>query len=197
MIPPELHMAQDRSAIENLIFSSRPSTIEYVRQVFGNGLSIACVRWLARLFCYYVINHVKGLRRIHAGRNVRIWPTVLLRDADHIFIGDNTTINHNNILWAGRRSATIHIGANVMTGPGVCFFAFKHAVVEGKPMHDYFREADICVGNDVWIGANVVILPGVTIGDCAIIGAGAVVTHDIPSHVICGGVPAKIIRSIQ
>ncbi|MNI40841.1 Chloramphenicol acetyltransferase [compost metagenome] len=52
----------------------------------------------------------------------------------------------------------------------------------------------IVIGNDVWIGANAVILPGVTLGDGAVIGAGAVVTKDVPPYAIVGGVPAKVIR---
>ncbi|HDZ8876661.1 hypothetical protein J4G66_16215 [Aeromonas dhakensis] len=52
----------------------------------------------------------------------------------------------------------------------------------------------IKIGNDVWIGANAIILPGVTIGDGAVVGAGAVVTRDVPDYAIVVGVPAKVIR---
>lgn len=56
------------------------------------------------------------------------------------------------------------------------------------------KEAQVNIGNDVWIGAGAIILPGVTVGDGAIIGAGAIVTHDIPPYAIIIGVPAKILR---
>ena len=55
----------------------------------------------------------------------------------------------------------------------------------------------VTIGNDVWIGANVTILPGVTIGNNVIIAAGAVVTKNIPDNVIAGGVPAKVIKELE
>lgn len=57
--------------------------------------------------------------------------------------------------------------------------------------------APIRIGNNVWIGAQATVLPGVTIGDGAIVGAGAVVTRDVPANVIVGGIPAKIIKKIE
>ena len=57
--------------------------------------------------------------------------------------------------------------------------------------------APIRVGNDVWIGANATVLPGVTVGDGAVIAAGAVVTRDVPPMTVVGGVPAKIIKHID
>jgi len=57
--------------------------------------------------------------------------------------------------------------------------------------------APVHIGRDVWIGANAVILPGVTIGDGAVIAAGAVVTKDVPENTVAGGVPAKVIKSVH
>ncbi len=54
----------------------------------------------------------------------------------------------------------------------------------------------ITIGNDVWIGGNVTILPGVTIGDNVVVAAGAVVTKDLPSNCVVGGIPAKVIKDI-
>ena len=56
------------------------------------------------------------------------------------------------------------------------------------------REAEVIIGNDVWIGMRSIIMPGVKIGDGAVIGAGAVVTKDVPDYAIVGGVPARIIK---
>lgn len=70
----------------------------------------------------------------------------------------------------------------------------NHGISPDK-RHDLFP-APIHKGKNVWIGANVVILPGVTIGDNSVIAAGAIVSKNVPENVVAGGVPAKIIRSV-
>jgi acetyltransferase-like isoleucine patch superfamily enzyme len=73
-------------------------------------------------------------------------------------------------------------------------FSSNHRTDLGIPMNlQPWEERDILVGNDVWIGANAVILAGVAVGDRAIVAAGAVVTRDVPPNTIVGGVPARII----
>lgn len=80
-------------------------------------------------------------------------------------------------------------------GPGVGIFSSNHGHERGGvPMiNQAVEEKDVIIGNNVWLGAHVVVLPGVTIGDGVIVAAGAVVTKDIPSNVVVGGVPAKVI----
>ncbi|NPA51298.1 MAG: acyltransferase [Aquificae bacterium] len=120
----------------------------------------------------------------------------MLRDPERIYIGDNSTIGAYNVLWAGKEKAVIKIGKNVMTGPYVKIFAFNHGIeLSDTPMIEQpVVEKDVIIGNDVWIGAGAIILPGCKIGDGVVIAAGAVVTKDIPSNVIVGGIPAKIIK---
>ena len=108
---------------------------------------------------------------IHIGKNVFFNAGCKFQDQGGIYIGDNTLIGHNVVL------ATIN--------------------------HDLSPEsrgtnlpAPIHIGKNVWIGANATILPGVTVGDNAVIAAGAVVTKDVPENCIVGGVPAKLIRRI-
>ena len=90
----------------------------------------------------------------------------------------------------------LKIGNNVMMGPNVTILTHTHNIERTDiPMgHQGSRIAEVVIGNDVWIGMRVIIMPGVKVGDGVIIGAGAVVTKDVPDFAIVGGVPAKIIR---
>ena len=91
----------------------------------------------------------------------------------------------------------IFVGNNVMFGPNVTVSAGTH------PIHPELRSKQaqynipIHIGNNVWIGANSVILPGVNIGDNSVIGAGSVVTKDIPSNVVAVGNPCRVLREIN
>lgn len=91
----------------------------------------------------------------------------------------------------------IFVGNNVMFGPNVTVSAGTH------PIHPELRSKQaqynipIHIGNNVWIGANSVILPGVDIGDNSVIGAGSIVTKDIPSNVIAVGNPCRVLREIN
>ena len=88
------------------------------------------------------------------------------------------------------------IGENVMMGPNVHILTHTHNYQSvDTPMCKQGGEfKKVTIGNDVWIGLNVVILPGISIGNGVIIGAGAVVSKDVPDYAIVGGVPAKIIK---
>lgn len=159
-------------------------------------LSFTFIKEITLLVVYYILNHVKGMTKVHRESNTQIRPTVLLRDAERIFIGEGSSINHNNVLWAGKKDATIKIGKNVMTGPGVKLFAFNHTHSQTNiPMVEQgFEEADIIIEDDVWIGANSTVLAGANIGEGVIVGAGSVVTGDLPPYSVCAGVPAKVIK---
>lgn len=83
-----------------------------------------------------------------------------------------------------------------MMGPDVVILTHTHNIERADiPMRfQGFRVAKVTIGNDVWIGMRSIIMPGVKIGNGVVIGAGAVVTKDIPDYAVVGGVPAKIIR---
>lgn len=83
-----------------------------------------------------------------------------------------------------------------MMGPDVTILSQTHNIERTDiPMGKQgMREAEVIIGNDVWIGMRSIIMPGVKIGDGAVIGAGAVVTKDVPDYAIVGGVPARIIK---
>jgi galactoside O-acetyltransferase len=115
-----------------------------------------------------------------------------------IEIGNNFSCNvnvHINASGGGKLS----ISDDVMIGPNVVIRTANHGFDStdtpyNKQGHNY---ADIVIGKNVWIGANVVILNNIEIGDNSIIGAGAIVTKDIPKNVVAGGVPAIPLRKLN
>ena len=87
-------------------------------------------------------------------------------------------------------------GAGAFIAPGVCLACSGHAIDPEQRREGLEIALPITVGNNVWIGANSVILGGVTIGDNSVIGAGSVVTHDIPANVVAVGTPCRVLREI-
>lgn len=107
-------------------------------------------------------------------------------------IGDNSGIGMNC-----RVSGRTYIGNDVMMGPDCIMYSYSHehgSIDVSMCKQGFEEETPVHIGNDVWIGARVIILPGVKIGNHAIVGAGAIVTKDVPDYAIVGGNPAKIIR---
>lgn len=111
----------------------------------------------------------------------------------HIEVGKNFYANYNCTILD---VAKVKIGDNCMFAPNVSIFTAGHPVhpVSRNTMYEYGIE--ITIGDNVWIGGNTVVLPGVNIGSNTVIGAGSVVTKDIPDWVIAAGNPCKAIRKI-
>jgi acetyltransferase-like isoleucine patch superfamily enzyme len=110
-----------------------------------------------------------------------------------VIIGDYTRIGiHNTII------GPVTIGSHVNLAQGITVTALNHNFKDTSLRIDEqgFSTKPIVIGDDVWIGANAVILPGVTIGKHVVVAAGAVVTKDVPDNTIVGGVPAKEIKKI-
>ena len=111
-----------------------------------------------------------------------------------VFIGDHTRIGiHCTII------GPVTIGNHVNLAQGIVVTALNHNFQDTTLRIDEqgISTSPVTINDDVWIGANAVILPGVTIGKHAVIAAGAVVTKDVPDYCIVGGVPAKIIKKIE
>lgn len=179
---------------EYVVFE-RPSKKKYVGQIFSSVFSLTFFKYIFSLGAYFVINFVRGRRIIKIGKNTKLHPTVLLRQAERIIIGEYCLINHNNVLQAGKKTGRIIIGNYVHTGANVMMFAFNHAFdsIEVPTINQDYYDGDIVIEDDVWIGAGTIILPGVVIGKGVIIASGSVVNKDVEPYCIYGGVPAKLI----
>ena len=127
------------------------------------------------------------------GENINIEAPFHCDYGYNIEVGENFFANYNlTILDVGK----VKIGANAQIAPNVSIYTAGHPVHPDSRNSGYEYGIAINIGNNVWIGGNTCILPGVTIGNNVVIGAGSVVTKDIPDNVIAAGNPCKIIREI-
>lgn len=141
-----------------------------------------------------------GLRYLASEFNIGRDATLILNGNFDVYTGFHISVSKGGTLTLGsgyiNNNVTIDcykaisIGENVVISKGVTIRdSDNHAINSNKHI-----SAPIVIGNKVWIGLNVIILKGVHIGDGAVVAAGAVVTHDVPSNALVGGVPAKIIK---
>ncbi len=130
------------------------------------------------------------------GENVTITGPITTRiDSTHqIYIGENTYLNSETRF--GVYDSKVTIGKGCLIGPRVSFETAKHNLVHDNDQGRGYSSSSIFIGYRVWIGAGVIVVAGVKIGDDAVIAAGAVVTKDVPQGAFFGGVPAKLIRQI-
>ena len=111
----------------------------------------------------------------------------------NMMIGDNFYSNTNlTVLDCG----PVTVGSNVLVGPNVSLYTVNHALDADERNAGLEQALPISIGDNVWLGGSVVILGGVKIGKNSVIGAGSVVTHDIPANVMAVGNPAKVLRKI-
>ena len=106
----------------------------------------------------------------------------------------NVFVNINNYFMDG---ATIEIGDNVFIGPSCGFYTANHPLDYTNRNQGLEKALPIKIGDNCWFGANVSVMPGVTIGAGCVIAAGAVVTKDMPANSLIAGVPAKVIKTIE
>lgn len=127
------------------------------------------------------------------GKNVMVNPPFRCDYGKNIEVGDNFFCNYNCVILDCNK---ITIGDNCLFAPNVAVYAAGHPIHPACRNTGYEYAAEIHIGNNVWIGGNAIICPGVTIGDNAMIGAGSVVTKDIPSWTVAAGNPCRVIREI-
>ncbi len=114
-----------------------------------------------------------GCSHVHLGKNVYFNFGVTLVDDTHIYIGDYT-----------------------MFGPHVVIATAGHPILPELRQQGYQYNAPVRIGKNCWLGAGVLVMPGITIGDNAVIGAGSVVTRDIPANTVAAGSPCRVLREI-
>ena len=127
------------------------------------------------------------------GNNVWIEPDFRCEFGKNITIEDDVYINFGCVILD---CAPVTIGANSLLGPNIGIYAVNHAIDAEERIHGGCCSKPVHIGKNVWLGGDVKILAGVTIGDNSIIGTGSIVTKNIPSNVIAVGNPCKVIREI-
>ncbi len=115
-----------------------------------------------------------GGRHVHFGKNVYANFGLTLVDDTHIYVGDNT-----------------------MFGPHVTVATAGHPILPELREKGYQYNAPVHIGKNCWLGAGVIVVPGVTIGNNVVVGAGSVVTKDVPDNVVAVGNPCKVLREIN
>jgi len=128
------------------------------------------------------------------GEDVWIAKRFSFDNGKNIFIGNNFMGNFNLTILDVKE---VYIGDNVMIGPNTTITTVGHPISPKGRRNHLAQASEIRIGNDVWLGANVTVLPGVSIGNNVVIGAGAVVNKDIPDNSLAVGVPARVIREIE
>ena len=159
-------------------------------------------RALRLLRLYNQTTETEGNRRIqtlHAlfaavGEKPQIVPPFHCDYGSHITVGDRFYMNYGGVILDCN---TVHIGNDVLCAPYVQIYTAYHPTDPTVRLTGRELAAPIRIGNNVWIGGSAIICPGVTIGDNTTIGAGSVVTKDIPANVVAVGNPCRVLRSVD
>jgi len=112
-----------------------------------------------------------------------------------IIIGSNSHLGVR--VYCNCSDCNLYIGNDVAIGPYTQIYTYSNSYEIGKIYHNCYKIADIYIGNNVFIGAGVIILPGVKIGDNSVIGAGSIVNKNIPANVLAYGQPISIIKELK
>lgn len=127
------------------------------------------------------------------GRRVVFYPGIWIFTGRNLVLGDDVDIAFGVLITTG---GGVHIGDRTLIGYGTKILSSNHTIPDGRSniFSSGHESKPVHIERDVWIGANAIILPGVTIGEGAVVAAGSVVTRDVSKFSIVGGVPAKLIR---
>jgi len=128
------------------------------------------------------------------GRNSIIEPPFYCSYGQNIYIGDHVFLN---VLCTILDGNAVHIGHHVMIGPAVQIYTAAHHLQAETRIQGWEVAKPIVIEENVWVGGGAILLPGVRIGRNAVVGAGAVVSRDVPANTVVVGNPAKVIRVIE
>lgn len=145
---------------------------------------------------YLMNGNARQILRIllpNANRKIYVEPPFFCDYGYNIHAGENVYFNVNCVVLDTMK---IEIGNNVFFGPGVQIYTATHPLDPKERLKVEFSKP-VSIGNDCWIGGNSIILPGIVIGNGVTVGAGSVVTKNVPDNVLIGGNPAKIIRQLK
>lgn len=127
------------------------------------------------------------------GEGTDIRPPLRVDYGTHVTVGARTFANFGLVALD---VAAITIGDDVQIGPNVQLLTPTHPLEAGPRREKWEAARPITIGNNVWLGGGVIVLPGVSIGDNTVVGAGAVVTKDLPADVVAVGNPARVVREL-
>ena len=128
------------------------------------------------------------------GKNLSVQANFNCDYGKNIHVGHDFLSNYNLTILD---VAPVNIGNNVMIGPDCGIYTVNHPMTATGRRQYLAQAKPVTIGNDVWFGGSVTVLPGVTIGNNVVIAAGAVVTKDVPDNTLAAGVPAKAIRQLS
>jgi maltose O-acetyltransferase len=127
------------------------------------------------------------------GERIEIEPPFRCDYGHNIRVGENFYANFGVVILD---CAPVTIGSNVLLAPNVQIYAAHHPLDAATRLTTLELASPITIGDNVWIGGNVIVLPGVAIGDNTVVGAGSVVTKDLPANVIAAGNPCRVLRAV-
>lgn len=182
--------------------NSQAASENYFADLKGNmfkirkyiSLFFSKIFWLQirQVIALFFTDNLWGIKNLGAcGESTNVRPSASLANSNNIFLGKNVHVQRHVYLWAGKNSK-INIGDHTIIGPGSFITSDNHGVKKGELIRDQEGiEKDIHIGSDVWLGAYSIVLPGVRIGDGAVVAAGSVVTKNVDPYSVVAGVPAK------
>lgn len=173
------HSAPARRWVANALYYGFARHLPYSVRPYSFG---------ARAIRYQICRHMFDT----CGRNVNVEYGALINSGAKISIGDNSGIGYRAFI-----SGPLVIGRNVIMGPNCTFLSINRNTAQvDRTMYaqGYLPEEPPVIEDDVWIGANVTVLPGVRIGQGSILAAGAVVSRDVPAYAVVAGNPAQVIK---